>query len=320
MCAYFQASCSHNVTVVATGVHCEHKIPTRAPPTSPPPLTYFEINLYHSITRSIDDRLELSKARGITPAKAKPIFSKQDHVNKIYIRNPDCWAYGLDLTPISPWNSNHGIRKAGTLVSKRHMLWARHYGIPVGSTIRFVDLHNNVVERKVAGIRYVNHSSTGHETFWGRNIVVGVLDKDVPDSISFAKVMPKGIDTFRPRRDTPLPVMSTDFEEKALVTDFSYYMNTGIGLRTPEVHSLEHDYYESKIGGDSGNPSFFIIKDDLVLLFVFTSGGAGGGTSINHYYDEINRLMKEEGGDYQLTPVDLTTFGLPGKTLPHLIG
>ncbi|ESO82604.1 hypothetical protein LOTGIDRAFT_155618 [Lottia gigantea] len=323
-CNFFTAACLHNVTVLSIGSNCENNNTvqhhTRPPLTKLPPLNYFEINLYHSIARSIDDRLELSKARGITSEKAKPIYSKQDHTNKIYIRNSDCWAYGLDLTPISPWNSNHGVRKAGTLVTRRHLLWARHYNIPVGTTIRFVALNNTVVERKIAAIKFVNHSSKGHESFWGRDIVVGMLDRDVPDGISFSKVMPKDITEFRPNSNTRLPVLSTDFEEKALVTDFSYYRNTGIGLRIPATGSIENEYYESKIVGDSGNPSFFIINDELVLLFVFTSGGAGGGTSINHYYDEINRLMKEEGSQYQLTPIDLNKFERQGHQIPHIIG
>ncbi|ESO82608.1 hypothetical protein LOTGIDRAFT_155622 [Lottia gigantea] len=320
ICGYLNASCLNpNLTITANGYNCEHKVFHRVT-TTPKPLTYFEINLFHAISRTIDDRLQLSRARGITPEKAKPIFSKQDHTNKVYVRNTHCWAYGLDLTSISPWNSNHGTRKAGTLVTKRHLLWARHYSLKIGDTVRFIMANNTVVDRKIAGTKLVNHSSKGHESFWGRDIVVGMLDKDVPDGISFSKVMPRDLDEFRPVYNTRLPVMSTDFEEHAIVTDFSYYRNTGIGLRIPAKDSIEYEYYEKKIGGDSGNPSFFIINDELVLLFVFTSGGAGGGTSINHYYDEINRLMKEEGSQYQLTPVDLQSFEVSGHHIPHLVG
>ena len=83
---------------------------------------------------------------------------------------------------------------------------------------------------------------------------------------------------------------------------------------------MHYDYYEPKIGGDSGNPSFFVINNELVLLFTFTTGGAGGGTNLIYYFDEINQLMAELGGGYRLTEMDLSSFLGGLHSIPAIIG
>ncbi|XP_048254941.1 uncharacterized protein LOC124112850 [Haliotis rufescens] len=315
LCAYLLAHCEHQISVVGFGVNCTHihlTIPT------PPPPSHFERGLYGAITNGIDHRLKAVKARNIPVAFAKKVYTKQDHAHKVYIRNKDCWAYGLDLTSISPWNSHMANRNAGTLVSPRHALWSRLHSIKVNSTLRFVDQNNNVVERRVIKSKTVSgpnvHGISGHD------IVVGELDRDVPNTISFSKVMPRNLTKFFVPYNIHIPAMSTDQEEKALVDDFYFYSSTNARLRAPLRTSIRHDFYEYKVTTDSGNPTFFVIDNQLVLLFVFTIGGAGGGTSINHYFDQINEIMVKEGGGYELTEMDLSEFLEPGKSLPHLIG
>ena len=43
-----------------------------------------------------------------------------------FIRNAGCWANGVDLSCASPWNSTGGSQRAGTLVSRRHVLFCKH--------------------------------------------------------------------------------------------------------------------------------------------------------------------------------------------------
>ncbi|XP_033753723.1 uncharacterized protein LOC117337050 [Pecten maximus] len=300
---------SHNESFHLTrlGPNCDHPLYIAAVPR---PLTPEETQLFASIVHGVDDRLKRSEMAGITANASKPIFSKQDHTHKIYQRNPDCWAYDLDLTPISPWNSYGKTRKAGTLLSPRHAVWARHYSIRVNSTLRFVDRHNNVVDRTVIKTRALYTNTSAHQSFLhGHDMVVGLLDSDVPASISFAKVLPRNFTVLRPHMEmVRLPVFSTDFEEKALVADFSYMSGNMASLTEPITTSTRHKYYERKIVGDSGNPSFFIIDNQLLFLFVFTYGGAGSGTSIQYNFDEINSIMAHLGGGYQLTEIDLSHF------------
>lgn len=276
----------------------------------------FQTAVFHHAIDSIDKLLEIANKSGASINEIKHIFSKQDHTHKIYVRNSKCWAYPLDLTPISPWNSQGQTRKAGVLLSPRHAVWARHYGMRVNTTLRFVDKNNNVVERKILKERSL--PTDGHPFLHGYDLVVGMLDQDVPSSISFTKVLPRNLTIIRPPFNLRVPVFDTDFEEKALVADLSYESGTMVGLRTPLQASYRYQLFEPKITGDSGNPVFMVIDNQLVLLFVFTYGGAGSGTSISYHYDSINKLMRDMGSNYQLTEIDLTTYA--AGSIPIAIG
>jgi hypothetical protein len=67
-------------------------------------------------------------------------------------------------------------------------------------------------------------------------------------------------------------------------------------------------FYETIIDGDSGNPAFLIIDDELVIITVWTFAGAGAGTSIAYHKDAINTMMATLGGGYSLTEIDLSGF------------
>ena len=279
--------------------------------------------MFSNIIHNIDDRLAVVKKAGRTAKDAIKIFSKQDHTHKIYIRNTHCWAYGLDLSCISPWNSNSHTRKAGTLLSPRHAVWARHYNIHVNSTLRFVDQNNNVFDRKIVKTRSIpnrSNSTSSRAYLTGYDMVIGFLDSDVPSSVSFAKVLPKYFQRFEPTKSyVRLPTLCTDYEEKALVDDFArQYNNMGYLLR-PYTNTTRYEYYEPKIVGDSGNPCFFIVDNELVFLFVFTFGGAGAGTSIQYHHDDVNQIMRSLGGGYQLTEIDLSKY-LSNHDINHLFG
>lgn len=298
----------HNETIRinATGEDCSKPLIATHPTSKP--LTTEERNLYAAMVDGIDRRLTLTATHGVTPAQALPIFSKQDHRHKLYVRNQQCWAHDLDLTSISPWNSQGGTRKAGTLISPRHAVWARHYSIKVNSTIRFVDNKNNVVDRKIIKERALPADPHLPGNFLhGRDMVVGLLDSDVPSSISFAKVLPKNFTEFHRATNMPIPVLSTDFEEKALVADWASMHGSMVGLMPPH-EKLRVGYFESKIVGDSGNPTFLVIDNQLVFLFVFTYGGAGSGTSIQYHFDDVNKIMHQLGGGYSLTEVDISRY------------
>ena len=102
-------------------------------------------------------------------------------------------------------------------------------------------------------------------------------------------------------------MLSTDYEEKALVDDFAYMRNEMVALSRP-MSPLRLPYYETKITGDSGNPNFFVIDNQLVFLFVFTYGGAGSGSSVQFHHDNINTVMRQLGGSYQLSEIDLSKY------------
>ena len=238
---------------------------------------------------AIDDR--------ITLGGEKTIFSTQDHATPIYVRNTACWAYGLDLTCMSPWNTAQGTRGI-TMVSPRHFICADHNHITTGATARLITADNAVVEVVVA-----NGLQIPSTDIW-----VGVLSADVPGSIGFAMVLPADYNRWFPVGNGPptsdVPLFYSDQENKALVAVTSSVGSSCI-IKEP-VDAVRLSYYETVIPGDSGHGLFFIIDGQLVLLATFFQ--PTGGPFATYYHTEINAAMTTLGGGYQLTDIDLSSF------------
>lgn len=264
--------------------------------------SYLKEYVSGSLAKNCSDNID-NAISGKTPSTAKPIFSTQNHSTATYTRNTNCWAGIWDLTPISPWNSTGANTRAGTLISPRHIIFAAHYQISAGATVRFVDASNNVVTRTMTN--KLTHPS--YSPYYP-DITVGILDSDVPAGIGFAKILPQNWATYLPSLSSTysLPALVLDQEEKALISEL-YSLGASAGFKTP-IDSTRLGFFESIISGDSGNPSFLIINGTLVLLTVWTFGGAGSGTNILSEKTAINTMMSTLGGGYSLTEVSLSGF------------
>jgi hypothetical protein len=265
---------------------------------TPDEYTYYEYvddpgSVREDASAAVDDRIAVGGVE-------KNIFSTQDHATPNYIRNANCWAADLDLTCISPWNSYSSYLRAGTLISPRHIIYANHFSIPNGTTIRFVDSENYVVTRTLISSLRVGAT----------DLRVGVLDVDVTEC-TFAKILP-GDDwaDYIPNNGYKIPALVLDQEEKALVDEVMYItgINNATGFKIP-ADATRKLFYESIIGGDSGNPSFLIINNQLVILTVWHYGLAGSGDSIVYNKSGIESAMTSLGGGYTtLTEIDLSSF------------
>jgi len=256
-------------------------------------------SLADNMCHQIDDRIA-----GKTPSTTKPIYTIQNHSGGVYVRNMNCWASDVDLTAISPWNSNAGNKKAGTLISPRHIVFANHYTYPNGTTIRFITNDNQIIERTLQSQTRIGST----------DIQVGLLNSDVPGTITFAKTLPTNFTNYLASYSTgfapyPLyvPIASVDQEEKLLVSNCAR-INSEIQITTPSntTYSDRYDFYETIIVGDSGNPIFVLINNELVLLSCFETNL--GGQSLTNNYTAINTAMTTLGGGYQLTDIDLISF------------
>jgi hypothetical protein len=251
-------------------------------------------SLAKALSTNIDSRLS---------GKQKAIYSTQNHADGIYIRNPNCILSDLDHTCISPWNSTGGNKRAGTLISPRHIIFAEHYQISTGAIVRFVTQDNVVVNKTMTNKQSLAGGS-GYET----DLTIGVLDSDVPNSISFARVIPTNWADYLPSLSHiyKVPAIAIDQQEKALVNELRS-LSSFVYFDIPD-DSTRLSFYESLIGGDSGNPSFLVDDYGLVLVTTWTYGGAGSGPNIANWIDEINAIMTSLGGGYQLTVADWSGY------------
>jgi hypothetical protein len=236
------------------------------------------------------------------------IYSTQEPnngTNGTYVRNVNCWVNDVDLTCISPWNNTYAATNhtTGTLISPRHIIMAAHFQVRRNAQIRFVDNNNNVVVKTV--VDKITHPE--YSPYYP-DITIAVLDSDVPNSISFAKILPSNWSNYLPSLSSQytLPCLGLDQEEKALVTELKELDTSAVFSKPLDANRL--NFYEDIIRYDSSNPAFLIINGELVIITVWTFGGAGQGTSIVYHKDAINSMMSDLGGGYSLTEVDLSGF------------
>ena len=210
------------------------------------------------------------------------VFSTQNHTTQSYIRNPNLWCADVDLTCISPWNSNGGATKAGTLITPRHIISAAHYEKNVGDIIRFVAQNGTVYNRTITGkARHPNYVP------YAPDLTIYTLNSNLPVGITPCKLMPHYWSRYLVHNlSNRPPALGLDQEEKALIIDF---YNDGMFLTPTDSDRLI--FNENKIVGDSGNPAFLIINNELVLVTVWTSGGAGSGTPVANYIADLNNMI-----------------------------
>ena len=219
----------------------------------------------------------------------KLIFSTQTPnggVSPVYVRSTTCWAKNIDLSPLSPWNSNGGTQQAGTLISPRHIVFANHFIIPNTATLIFVDMNNNSYTRTLSNSLQVGST----------DIQIGLLNSDLPSNISFCKVASFDLASITDSNNK-VAALYTDQEEKALVGDF-YNSSSLANLNSP-LDSQRASFRETLIIGDSGNPIGFVYNNKLILLFTFYQ--ITNGPSLPYYINEINSVMTTLGGGYTLS-------------------
>lgn len=185
------------------------------------------------------------------------------------------WTYRYDLTGVSMEKD-----RAATLITKRHVVMAKHFPRKVGDRIHFHDRSGKAVVRTLVKIAPMEF-----------DVAVGLLDKAVPKSLAIyplPKIDEESADALVGRR-----VLVTDKTRHLHVSEVGGVLG-GVFLK------LRHskDFKAKKlIGGDSGNPSFLLVRGGLVLVETHFFGGAGSGPFFgsSKVQAEIDKGMKELG-------------------------
>ena len=266
-----------------------------------------------------------SRISGKTPAASLRIFNNyvSNGSNLVFERNADCWIDSIEnKSCISPWNSRNTRTRAGTLITPRHVIFCAHHSffVPAGNKIYFVDDSGVVVERTV--LRTKRHPHYNNPYTYDNDIVIGVLDQDVPDSIKCAKFFPDNWNEYLAEKIL-IPSLRLNQHEEALIGDFYVRsISQEIAYHRKPVEEKRLQFYlslavPSKTGlyrGDSGNGGFVVINSQLILTNVWTYGGPGSGTSLFREKSIINTMIHEldtETGDitnHQIEEIDFSRF------------
>lgn len=250
---------------------------------------------------------------GKTVSTARPLYSTWSPPSS-FTRNSNAWCASIDMSCIPSWNSYCNVQ--GVLITPRHIMFAMHYGMPVGTTFKFTSMSNTTYTRTVSSVQQA----------YG-DLGVAKLDSDLPSDIKPAKVLPSTWNSklALPTTDSEaaanpdfMPVININQDLYALIAEVAtVYLPTDttnpsvagwIGNNMPS--GTRAQWGMQLRGGDSGNPSFFVVNGELALSTVWTAAGQGGGTGqfVSGRITEVNTALTSLGGGYSLTIIDLSGF------------
>lgn len=236
-----------------------------------------------------------NKISSTDPSVTKAVFTNQDHVTPFYVRNANVWiGLNIDLTCCSPWNSRGGVQRAGTLVGSRSFVFANHFDLQSGDTIRFVNASNQHFDYTISSVVNIN-----------QDLSVGFFASAVDSSLGIAKVLPFYWVEHFPTNIEDIPVAYLDQEEKILVADGVSISGNTASIKAP-TNSTRLSFYEDIVSGDSGNPVFLIINNEPVIITTFLSNFSGTAIEGNNL---INLDLTMTANASELTSkINLTEF------------
>jgi hypothetical protein len=297
-----------------------------------------------SLAKALCDGIDTLLAAAGLPAVSRPLFTTTNHSTPSYVRNPNSWLAGIDMTGISVWNSQDAAFNCFTLISPRHVMWAKHYEIANDSTIRFVTADNQIVTATLKAQVDIGGAFdfTTASYISQKDVAVGELDRDIAgsgDPLSFLKVLPAGFEDYLPtlRRSSDLaglevpgfpvtiPLLDSSQLRQASVYDaygFHYWHGYDSGERAiwaiRPTDTTRDSFFEVLNSGDSSSPTLMILNGEAILVSPHSysepikPGKMGYGCSdITVLYDLIDEALASlvgYGDAYTLTEVDLSGF------------
>ena len=259
----------------------------------------------------------LNRINQASPSNGKDLFSsKVNSTTTPWTRNANIWSSKntpVDWTGVAAYVYNNGnpnyypSSRIGTLISPRHFLAAAHWPPNPGEQLSFIDANGNQVIRTVVAHQYL-----------GNDLTVGVLDSDVPDTITYYPLVASS--TLNSKLQTldrsffNVPVIGFNQTPRLVVRNLFSLSNASQQVTHFEYTTAPYsDYTQSVIGGDSGSPSFILIDGKPILLTAYT--GHGSGPAHGAYINQINSAMTTLGGGYQVTQYDVSCFS--NKTINY---
>lgn len=223
-----------------------------------PPMTMIQISLSLALAVCL---ASCGSSVGPSGSPVLPPPSAPPGIFKSYRADGDSsmaegWTQGFDMSGVS-FNDT----RTTTLITPRHVVMAKHYARPAAAPVVFHDRYGKYIQRKIIGFA----AGAG-------DVMVGLLDEPVPSN-------------YRPY---PLPAVGTNasvlLDRPVIVSDqhrnLFVHQIAGVGSGTiffKHNKTESHGWSKNLVVGDSGNPSFLIVGNELVLVETHTTGGPGAG-------------------------------------------
>jgi len=218
----------------------------------------------------------------MVPGADRRLFSGFTQATFSWIRNPASWVRVFNWTGVSAGINGLGGVGGGTLISRRHVLLANHVPYPDRPfDIFFANKDSRTFTYKVTNIQQVGST----------DIAIGTLDKDADASLNVYRVLPDNwaqyiankVENFNVMGVTGtnyafvLPVLYTGQNRKVSTADVVSILSGLAGVNIP-AFEVARAFGDPIIGGDSGNPIFAMLGDELVLLGAWYTGPDRGFT------------------------------------------
>ena len=247
-----------------------------------------------------DPAVCLSRFVDYPPSKGKLGFPRCLW-EKPFPDNEKFWLKDVDFSCASPWNDECGRLRAGTLISKRHIIFAKHFPLWKGCRVLFVDQAGDVCPCRVKATKPLEKC----------DIMIGSLDYEVTPNIHPAKILPDDYAKYI-GDGKGLPIVTFTQHEKALLSE-CHGITTNTVMNGQSTNALWKTVGGTIVGGDSGNPAFLLIGNQPILLYCLLSGGVGHGPSVFAHRREIQAAMDDLCPGYKLETFDFGKIMKGGK-------
>ena len=234
--------------------------------------------------------------------------------NGVFVLNTNCWAHGIDTSCASMWNSFDKNKRAGTAISKRHVIAAAHYPIGSGTKLVFCGNDGSVCTNRVTGARIVT----------GTDILVLLMQDELPNVVTPAQLLPTNFPEYI-WTGLRLPVIRFDQNERCIINEISQALPFPHSPRLNDVELFvsqpnlpaRQAFYDHLRVLDSGNPIFLVIGGSSVLLGTIHHGHNAvspdvyrttSAPFVTYYAEEIQAAMDSLMPGYSLSFVDLSSY------------
>ena len=223
------------------------------------------------------------------PGADRRLFSGFVQATFSWVRNPASWVRVFNWTGVSAGINGLGGVGGGTLISRRHVLLSNHVPYPNKPAgpfdIFFANASSRTFTYKVTNVQQVGST----------DIAIGTLDRDADPSLNVYRVLPDNWTQYIANKAIPptatyiamglnlstqafvLPVLYTGQDRRVSTADVINIVGGLAGVSIP-AFEVARAFGDGVRGGDSGNPIFAMLGDELVLLGSWYTGASGDST------------------------------------------